>query len=76
MEFSGILTFEYSGCLKRSIDVFYDADSKSSHMRQGKNATLRSDRQKNIFRLSGDQRSAKRFKVKRASFLGQVRVWH
>ena len=31
-EFSEILKFEYFGCLKVGIEVFFDADSESPHM--------------------------------------------
>ena len=31
-EFSEILIFEYFGCLKMVFDVFFDADSESTHM--------------------------------------------
>ena len=31
-EFSEILIFEYFGCLKMGIDVFFDADSESPPM--------------------------------------------
>ena len=39
-------------------DVFFDADSESPHMTQGKNATLRSYRLKTVFSRSRDQWAA------------------
>ena len=48
-EFSEILTFEYFGHFKTGCKVFFYADSGSSRVAQGKNATLRSYRPKTAF---------------------------
>ena len=44
--------------LRMGSDVFFDADSESPHMTQGKNATLRSYRPKTVFSRSRDQCAA------------------
>ena len=48
----------YSGILRIASDVFFDADSESPHMTQGKNATLTSYSRKTAFSRSRDQCAA------------------